>query len=77
MVCDDLLAYTLNEVAKCGAQNSQEPMTRLGQVPTGRYLDPEYVKIDGNAVSVLQTRTVPSDQVLLMRLSEGKFDGEV
>ena len=73
---EDMLAYVLDAVAKVAGHSCRAVTTRFCHVPTGSYLDPEYAKADCNAVTVLQTRTVPSDQVLLARLSEGEFAGQ-
>ena len=73
---DDMLVYVLDAVAKVAGHSCRAVTTRFCHVPTGSYLDPEYAKADCNAVTVLQTRTVPSDQVLLARLSEGEFAGQ-
>ena len=79
-VLSDLLAYTLNTVVTL-ANNSGigGRIFGLTDVPTGSYLNPEFARSGdcgfgatyARSVTVLQTRTMPSDQVYLGENSDG------
>ena len=65
MVVDDLVAHMLHTLATAAGRNNDMHTSTFGGVPTRTYLDPSKAEDAGfDGVTVLQTRTKPSDQVL-------------